>query len=74
MPRLFISVTVNQETLESYKELARMKACTMSKLLGEVLEDWVEMFGSAEMESEIEAQTGIEIPIHGFPPNSQLLS
>jgi hypothetical protein len=45
-----------------------MKGCTLAKLLGEVLEEYVELgLAQAEMESEIEATTGIEIPIEGLP-------
>ena len=68
MPCIVLSAKVKQETLDSYKALAEMKGCTLAELLGEVLEEYVELgLAQAEMESEIEATTGIEIPIEGLP-------
>ena len=43
MPRLCLLVRVEQETLDTYESLAKMKKCRLNKVLGDVLEDWVEM-------------------------------
>lgn len=71
MKAICLSVRVEDETLDTFKSIAAMKGCTLSKLLGEALDEWVEFFAQAEMESEVEAQAGIPIPPQGFQPDAQ---
>ncbi len=55
-------------TLDTLKALADIKGCMLSRLLGDVLDDYVELgLAEAEMESEVEAQTGVAIPVDGKP-------
>ena len=77
MPHFVLSVKVEKETLDAYRSLRDMKGCTMSKLLGEVLDEYVEMgLAQADMESEIEAQTGVLLNARtGLPEEgTQLMS
>ena len=77
MPRISLLVRVDKTTLEAFESLAKMKECTMSALLGDVLNDYVELgMAQAEMEGEIEAQTGVLLDAStGLPEGGpQLLS
>jgi hypothetical protein len=70
MSCLVLCSKINQETFDHYKALAEMKGFTISRLLGEVLEEYVELgLAQVEMESEIEAITGIEVPIERLRPD-----
>lgn len=59
MARLCLLVSVEKETLDTFQSLAAVKGCTLKKLLGEVLDEYVELgLAEAEFESEVEAQSG----------------
>lgn len=66
---------VDNETFEALESLAKLKKCRLNVLLGDVLNDYVELgLAQAEMEGEIEAQTGVVIPIDGATPGPHLLN
>lgn len=73
MTCIVLSVRVEKETLNKYKSLAELKGCTLSKLLGAALDEYVELgLADAEMESEVEAQTGVLIRTDGARPDTEL--
>jgi len=76
MPHFVLSVKIEKETLDTFRSLRDLKGCTMSALLGDVLNDYVELgLAQAEMEGEIEAQTGVLLDhMTGLPEGPQLLS
>ena len=75
MTCIVLSVKVEEETLRNYKSLAELKGCTLSKLLGAVLDEYVELgLADAETESEVEVQTGVLIPTDGATPGTHLMN